>query len=116
MPKAPTSSRIRVKPSQHAFHGLAQRIQALNRQAVREYTPVVEQILGSGCREVRPIEHTLDGLLDFCGNTRVLALYKRLCRHYWLIDPVASASYIRAYREMWDTPPVRIRRRTRTST
>ncbi len=93
MPKAPSSSRVRVKSSQHAFsafHGLAQRIQALNRQAGREYTLVVGQILNSGSRDVRLIEHTLDGQLDFCVYAPVLGLHRRLCRHYLLVNPQAT--------------------------
>jgi hypothetical protein len=27
----------------------------------------------------------------------------RLCRHYWAIDPAATADYINAYREYWDS-------------
>ncbi|MEI8373539.1 MAG: hypothetical protein WCJ35_11995 [Planctomycetota bacterium] len=83
--------------------GIAKRFQSLNKRAVREYTPVVEGILRSRSRDIRHIEHTLDGLLDFCGYEPALLLYKRLCRHYWEIDPVATASYVFAYREMWDS-------------
>ena len=83
--------------------GIAERLQSLNRQAVQEYSPVVEDILRSHNRDTQQIEQTLDGLLDFCGYEPALVLYKRLCRHYWEIDPVATASYIHAYREMWDS-------------
>ena len=82
---------------------IAESLQSLNRRATREYMPVVEGILRSRSRDTRHIEHTLDGLLDFCGYEPALVLYKRLCRHYWEIDPVATASYIRAYRELWDS-------------
>jgi hypothetical protein len=30
-------------------------------------------------------------------------LYRRLCRHYFAIDPAATAFYIHTYREMWDS-------------
>jgi len=30
-------------------------------------------------------------------------MYKQLCRHYWDIDPAATAHYINAYREYWDS-------------
>ncbi len=86
-----------------SIRGLVERLQSLNRQAVREYTPVVESILRSGSRDIRHIEHTLDGLLDFCGYDPALVLFKRLCRHYRAIDPAATASYVHAYREMWDS-------------
>jgi len=45
-------------------------------------------------------------LLDFCGHAPTLQLYRRLCRHYFDIDPVATVSYINAYREMWDSEEV----------
>ena len=83
--------------------GLARQICALNKQAVRQYKPIVESILRDRSRDVRHIEHTLDGLLDFCGHDPALKLYRRLCRHYWDIDPVATAQYVHAYREMWDS-------------
>ena len=81
---------------------LAEGICALNRQAVQEYTPVVEAILRTRSRDIRHIEHTLDGLLDFCGYNPALQLYRRLCRHYFDIDPAATVDYINAYREYWD--------------
>ena len=46
------------------------------------------------------IKHTLDGWLDFCGYDPALQLYRSLCRHYFAIDPVATADYIHAYREL----------------
>lgn len=86
-----------------SISSFAESLQLLNRQAVREYTPVVEGILRSGSRDTRYIEHTLDGLLSFCGSAPALVLYKKLCRHYWELDPVATAYHINAYREMWDS-------------
>ena len=86
-----------------SLRGFAESLQELNRQAVREYTPVVESILHSRSRDASHIEHTLDGLLSFCGFEPALALYKKLCRHYWEIDPVAAAYHVNACREMWDS-------------
>ena len=83
--------------------GIAHRLHALHRQAVREYTPVVESILLSHSRDASHIEHTLDGLLSFCGYEPALVLYKRLCRCYWQADPVATAYHVNAYREIWDS-------------
>ncbi len=42
-------------------------------------------------------------LLDFCGHEPVLRMFKDLCRHYWDIDPAATADYVNAYREYWDS-------------
>ncbi len=86
-----------------SISGLAGQLHSLHQRAVLEYAPIVESILRSGSRDIRRIEHTLDGLLGFCGSEPALALYKELCRHYWKIDPAATAGYIHAYREMWDS-------------
>jgi hypothetical protein len=85
--------------------GIVETLQTLNQRAVREYRPIVEDILRSGSRDTRQIERTLDGLLDFCGYEPALVLFKKLCRHYFDIDPAATADYIRFYREMWDSEP-----------
>jgi len=82
---------------------LAKRLQSLNQEAVLAYTPIVDDILRSSSRDTIHIEHTLDGLLDFCGYEPILQLYKKLCRHYFFINPAATAEYINAYREMWDS-------------
>ncbi|MCX6880736.1 MAG: hypothetical protein NTW21_44065 [Verrucomicrobia bacterium] len=86
-----------------AITGLAASLQALEPQAVELYTPIIESIVRSRSRDTHHIEHTLDGLLGFCGHDPALVLYKKLCRHYWNIDPPATASYINAYRDMWDS-------------
>ncbi|HUM99591.1 MAG TPA: hypothetical protein PLI96_03780 [Halothiobacillus sp.] len=86
-----------------SVHDIAEAIHAVNQQAMREYTAVVERILRTRSRDTRHVEHTLDGLLGFCCYEPALILYKKLCRHYWELDPVATANYINAYREMWDS-------------
>ena len=78
-------------------------VQQLQEQAARQYQPVVDDLLRTGNRDVKQIERTLDGLLDFCGYAPVLEMYRQLCRHYRDIDPVATADYIKAYREQWDS-------------
>ena len=85
---------------------IASRMLELQLQAAQQYKPLVDAILKSRSQDVKQIEHTLDGLLDFCGYAPVLQLYKRLCRHYWDIDPAATAFYIDAYRRHWDSEEV----------
>lgn len=82
---------------------LVGQMQRLQLQAEQQYKPVVDDLVRAGSRDVQQIEHTLDGLLDFCGHTPVLEMYRRLCRHYWDIDPEATAFYVKAYRERWDS-------------
>jgi hypothetical protein len=81
---------------------LAGGIQKLAREAVHEYSAEVEAILKVKSRDSGRIERCLDGMLDFCFDDEMLVFYKKLCRYYIDIDPEATASYVRAYREMWD--------------
>ena len=81
---------------------LVGRLQRLQLQAAQQYQPIVDALVRTGSRDVQQIEHTLDGLLDFCGHGPVLEIYRRLCRHYWDIDSAATSEYVNAYRERWD--------------
>jgi hypothetical protein len=60
------------------------------------------QKLREQSRDSRRIERCLDGMLDFCFDDEMLVLFKKLCRHYFDVDPEATVSYVQAYREMWD--------------
>lgn len=82
---------------------LARGLRDLQQQAAQQYQPVVDDILRTRSRDIRHIEHTLDGLLDFCGHEPVLQMFKSLCRHYWDLDPAATADYIKTYRAYWDS-------------
>ena len=86
-----------------AILSLARGLRDLQQQAAQQYQPVVDGILLTRSRDIQHIEHTLDRLLDSCGHEPVLEMYKQLCRHYWNIDPAATAYYINAYREYWDS-------------
>ena len=83
--------------------GFARELQHLQQQAAQDYKAVVDEILLTQSRDVQRMEHTLDRLLDYCGHESVLQLYKKLCPHYWNIDPAATADYVNAYREYWDS-------------
>lgn len=81
---------------------IAKKLNQLARQAEQQYTLEVEAILKAQSRDPQRIEHTLDGMLDFCFDPSMLILYKKLCRYYFKIDPEATAFYVYAYRDMWD--------------
>jgi hypothetical protein len=63
---------------------------------------VIVQLLHKKDHREHNFQHTLDGQLDFCGFDPALQLYRRLCRHDYDIDPVATVFYVNSYREMWD--------------
>ena len=81
---------------------IVEKLQSLGKQAVAIYEQEVDQILCSTCLEKKRIEHSLDGMLDFCFDEDMLVLYKKLCRYYYGIDQRAATSYVYAYRDMWD--------------
>ena len=76
--------------------------QQLAHQAEQQYSFEVEAILQEKYPDSQRIEYLLDRMLDFCFDDEILRLYKKLCRYYYKIDPVATASYVYTYREMWD--------------
>lgn len=81
---------------------LAKGVQKLAQLALAQYSDDVESILAAQSRDSIRIERCLDGMLDFCFDDGVLAIYKKICRYYFDIDPKATVSCVQAYREMWD--------------
>lgn len=81
--------------------GLVSQIRALNDMAVREYTPLVNDIC-SRIASQNEVERLLDYLLGFAGNDKILLLYRRVCRHYFQIYPESIAWYIMEYRKEYD--------------
>ena len=80
--------------------------QNLARQALSEYSVLAENIIVSKTTDQNRIEHTFDGMLDFCFDADMLLLFKKLCRYYFTINPQATAFYINHYREMWDSDSI----------
>jgi hypothetical protein len=85
-----------------SFSALAKSQEALGKQAVEAYKQPVEHILRIKSQDVEAIERLLEGMPDFCFNDDILLLYRKLCRHFFDIDPQATAYYVYAYRDRWD--------------
>jgi hypothetical protein len=81
---------------------IASVITALAPAAVMAYAPEVKAIIAERCRDGQRIERTLDWMLDFCWDNKMLELCRKLCRYYYRINPSATAKYVYAYRDMWD--------------
>lgn len=86
------------------FQLMGQQLTALFRQAVPLANAEVDAIIQRGERDSARIDHQLDDMLSFCCDPDMLLVFKRLCRYYFTIDPVATGGHIDAYREMWDAP------------
>jgi len=50
----------------------------------------------------------LDQLLEVAFDEKVLVTYKKLCRHYYFINPEAAVFYVQSYREVWDEESLEI--------
>ena len=91
---------------------IAGQLNRLQQDAVRQtlavYAPDVEQIVRFKIRNHARIEGILDRLLDVAFDDDVLKIYKKLCRHYYFINPKATAFYVQSYREMWDEESFKI--------
>jgi len=81
---------------------IAKELFALGATAAKVYEPIVNDLIGSRCKDRMEIERTMDYLLDFCGNPAVLELFKKLCRYYYYLDPKATSEYIGFYLEQWE--------------
>jgi len=86
-----------------AIMDVARKVVALQATTVEQYTPVVARLISSNCRDCQEIQHVLDRLLDVACHPEGLTLFKRLCRHYYGLDPEGAAFYVMFYRELWDT-------------
>ncbi len=82
---------------------LANSLGDLANRALEAYSPLVESIVKDRSKDVDLIEHTLDGLLGFCFDSRALVLFKKVCAYYYAINPHAVAWHVNSYREMWDS-------------
>jgi len=107
-PKAP--QQLEALPDTAAYEGLVRNIaaaiaplNALHRQAVAALAPSVREILQNRSQDSRQIERTLDHLLDHACIPEGLTLFKSLCRHYYTFNPMATATYVYTYRDMWDS-------------
>lgn len=72
------------------------------RHTARLHSSTVAELIRSQSRDTQQIEHTLDHLLSCASVSEGLTAFKALCRHYFPIDPSATAFYVNAYRELWD--------------
>jgi len=88
------------------LHELAKNLVAVQKEAVKQtlayWKPEAENIIVSASKDIDRIEHTLDALYEVAFDEEVLIVFKKLCRYYLTIDPVATYEHINIYREMWD--------------
>lgn len=85
-----------------SFKELAESIQQNSQQAYEIYKNAVDRIYTDNSQDENEIECLLDYLVGYCYDEKMLILFKKLCRHYYKINPVATAEYVMTYKDMWD--------------
>ena len=81
---------------------MALQLKKISEIAYNQYKPIASDLCSRNA-PLDEVEHTLDRMLDFCGDDAVLGLFKNICRHYFNIYPEMIAYQVNSYREMWDT-------------
>ena len=82
---------------------IAEALQSFSKTSIKQYTPLVNEIITQKIEDESHIQKVLDLLLDFCFDEDVLYLYRRLCRYYMDINPKATAEYIEYYKGIYDS-------------
>ncbi|MFT5406192.1 MAG: hypothetical protein ACI9DF_005050 [Verrucomicrobiales bacterium] len=57
---------------------LCESMNALSEQGAQQWSPIVEAMIASVCRDHNEIERTLDYLLDLCSHESGTALFRKL--------------------------------------
>lgn len=101
--RKPTAEPLKADADLNGIIALFGTIHALHRQMAASHAPVVQHLILTRSRDEREIEQTLDRLLDCACIPEGLTLFKALCRYYYKINPASTATYVYAYRDMWDS-------------
>jgi hypothetical protein len=80
---------------------LAAELEQVYKSAEKTFAPMVDSVIQSKCMDIETIERLLDNLLSFACCEPILVLFKKLCRHYYPINPQVVSDYVYAYKEMW---------------
>ena len=84
------------------IYKIAEQIVELQKIAILQYTPIVDNIIRRKERDIDEICRTLDGVLDFAGTDDGLALFKRLCAYLYTVDQQAAIDYVEIYRDQYE--------------
>ena len=84
------------------IYKIAEQIVELQKIAILQYTPIVDNIIRRKKRDIDEICRTLDGVLDLAGTDDRLALFKRLCAYLYTVDQQAAVDYVEIYRDQYE--------------
>ena len=62
----------------------------------------IKYILNNNIKDEREIEQALEDIFEFCDDEDALQLFRKLCGHYYKINPVATAHHVQWYINEYD--------------
>lgn len=65
------------------------------------YSVLVEQVLKNQISEEQRLEQIMDGLCDFCDESRFIELYRSLCRHIYYQYPQLVGEHVAMFRALF---------------
>lgn len=68
------------------------------------YSVLVEQVLKNQISEEQRLEQIMDGLCDFCDESRFIELYRSLCRHIYYQYPQLVGEHVAMFRALFAGP------------
>ena len=81
---------------------IAKALSNLEKEAYYEYIGPVERLCDNLDATENDVGLMLDYLLSFCGNSKVLGLYKKVCRTFYEKYPECISDYIMYYMEDYE--------------
>lgn len=83
------------------IEAFAQTIKQCHEDAVKLYTPDAERLCRKDATEDE-VADFLDGLLSFAADDRILALFRKVCRHYFYKYPQMINDYVMICHEQYE--------------
>lgn len=70
--------------------------------AYAKYSELVGLVLENQITDERHLEQIMDGLCDFCDESRFIELYRSLCRHIYYQYPQLVGAHVTFFRALFE--------------
>lgn len=90
---------------QNTLEELKDIVEGINRlrdTAYSQYSVLVSQVLNNQITEEYRLEQIMDGLCDFCDESRFIELYRSLCRHIYYQYPQLVGEHVAMFRALFE--------------
>jgi len=82
---------------------IAENMKQLRDNAFSQYSVIVDQVVNNQITDEQTLERIMDGLSDFCDESRFIALYRNLCRHIFYHYPQLVGEHVTLFRAQFET-------------